>query len=798
MVAQVSESLVRGKCKIDAEIVGEGQIECHLTGDDYAFHGDSEEVRTGFYKEVMEVTAPALWSAEKPNLYELIIILSDADGEIEEVVRTMIGFRRFELKDGLMLLNGKRIVFKGVNRHEFNMATGRVPEKKQLEKDLILMKQNNINAIRTSHYPNDPMLYELCDYYGLYLIAETNMETHGTWEAVGQERRAEDYIVPKDKEEWRPLLLDRVDSNYQRNKNHPSILIWSLGNEAYGGEVIYEMSRRFKELDRTRLVHYEGIFWDRSFPDTSDIESQMYTPVKEVEAFLRENPEKPFIMCEYSHAMGNSCGGMHKYTELAEREPRFQGGFIWDFADQALWKKDPHGGWYAAYGGDFGDRPHDGNFSGNGLVYADHTPSPKLQEVKYNYQNLEIRLTADSFTVINKHLFTDAGEFLCTVSLLENGTEVLSVPAECEVEPLSRETFPLPEEIVQEIKDRREAAHTLNREESEFVLVVSFLLEEPAPWAPAGTEIAFGQLVLPKERRVVRCDRPLRIVRGPQNVGVYGDDFSALFSSKLWGLVSYRYAGKEMLPKKPMPNFWRAPVDNDYGSLFQFRSAEWKLASLYAGVKKEEGASDAYPEVEEEEGSVRVSLCYDLPTKPETECLVSYRVYGDGTVETTLRMEQNPAIGELPAFGMQLFMDADFDRIEWYGRGPKETYADRKRGGKFGVYQETAMDAFAPYLRPQECGNKCDVRWARVTDRKGRGLLFSSESMSFSALPWTSHELENADHAWELPKPRYTVVTASLQQLGVGGDDSWGARVHPEYRLPEEGELSFTFCFKGL
>lgn len=325
-------------------------------------------------KEICEgscnVKNPLLWSAEKPNLYEVKIIVKDTHGNETEFISQLAGFRRFEMVDGLMKLNGKRIVFKGVNRHEFSSITGRVPNRDEVIKDIVTMKKNNINAIRTSHYPDDSMIYELCDIYGIYMIAENNLESHGTWEAYNKGYVDLDFVVPKDKPQWREMMLDRANSCYQRDKNHPAILIWSCGNESFGGKTIYEMSQLFRQLDKHRLVHYEGVFNDRSYNDTSDMESQMYTSVAGIEKFLADNPEKPFICCEYTHAMGNSCGAMHKYTELSDREPRYQGGFIWDYIDQSIYKKDRYGKWFLTYGGDFGDRPTDGDFSGNGICYG--------------------------------------------------------------------------------------------------------------------------------------------------------------------------------------------------------------------------------------------------------------------------------------------------------------------------------------------------------------------------------------------------------------------------------------------
>ena len=300
------------------------------------------------------------------------------------------------------------------------------------------MKRSNINAIRTSHYPNQSALYELCDRYGIYVMDETNMETHGSWDAMLRKQADPDYVVPKDHREYLPMLLDRVNSVYQRdkNKNHPCVLIWSCGNESYGGSVIREMSMLFRRLDSHRLVHYEGITWDPSFPDTSDMESRMYAPAAEIERFLAEHPEKPMISCEYAHAMGNSCGAMHKYTELAERVPQYQGGFIWDYVDQSLWKKDRYGRWFQAYGGDCGERPTDYNFSGNGIVYGgDRAPSPKMQEVRYNYREISVDFDETGFTVDNRMLFRNTDVFAAEAVLLADGRECRRVPLTVSVPP---------------------------------------------------------------------------------------------------------------------------------------------------------------------------------------------------------------------------------------------------------------------------------------------------------------------------------------------------------------------------
>ena len=316
----------------------------------------NEHIEGEAYELSADIAGVHLWSAEEPYLYHAVLCVYDADGLLQEVVRVRVGFREFCMRDGLMQINGKRIVFKGVNRHEFDCDHGRAMDPALFAQDLIALKRVNINAIRTSHYPNSSRLYELCDIYGLYVIDETNLETHGSWMKNGACVKDED-TLPGDHDTWLPAVLDRAQSMYERDKNHPCILIWSCGNESCGGRDIYEMSEYFRRVDPTRLVHYEGIFWDRSYPATSDMESQMYTKAADIEAFLKEHRDKPFICCEYTHAMGNSCGGMHKYTELTEREPLYQGGFIWDFGDQAIRRRGRYGEDVFLYGGDFGDRP---------------------------------------------------------------------------------------------------------------------------------------------------------------------------------------------------------------------------------------------------------------------------------------------------------------------------------------------------------------------------------------------------------------------------------------------------------
>lgn len=802
----VDEAVLNADLLVTMQMRGEGKARLTLTGSrNYSVLEEKEEqilfseelpVFDGEVHFEKEVDKPDLWSAEIPNLYTLTIECLDQNGERSELVSQRIGFRRFEMKDGIMTLNGKRIVFKGVNRHEFSSKTGRAVTREEVLKDIVTMKQNNINAIRTCHYPDASIIYDLCDEYGLYMIAENNLESHGSWDAAMHGSAPKDTIVPGDNMDWEPMMLDRVNSCYQRDKNHPAVLIWSVGNESYGGKVIFDMSEKFRVLDPYRLVHYEGIFNDRRYEATSDMESQMYTSVENVKKFLAEHKEKPFIMCEYTHAMGNSCGAMHKYTDLTDTEPRYQGGFIWDYIDQSILKKDRYGKDFQAYGGDFLERPTDYNFSGNGICYGgDRDPSPKMQEVKFNYQNISILFEKDGkFTVVNKNLFANTDRFRCMAVLQKNGVVVKKQEIETAVPPLSSKDYEIPFSILH-TDSRKQKAEELD---AEYTLTVSFLLKEDTSWADAGHEVAFGQKIYKKTPAFAASGKPIRVVHGKVNIGVKGEDFDCLFSMLSGGLVSYRYAGKEMIEKIPMPNFWRAPVDNDNGSMAPARYAQWKIASMYISHRNGGMFDNVQTKVEEKDNTVTVTYTYFMPTTPASKCQVAYTVFGDGTIETKLMYDPVEGLPDMPEFGMMFWFNADYDNLTWYGMGPDETYADRRHGAKLGIYSNKVADNMAKYLVPQECGNKVGVRYARLVDAKGRGILFEGDELSFSALPYTPHELENAAHAYELPQVHHTIVRVAFAQMGVGGDDSWGSWVHPEYHIDVTKPLEFTFRFKGI
>ena len=734
----------------------------------------------------LPVKAPRLWSAEHPNLYMLELTARLSDGTACEFVRQRVGFRRFEIRDGVMQLNGRRVVFKGVNRHDYCAEFGRAARPEMIRRDLLTMKRNNINAIRTSHYPNHSALYALCDELGLYVIDENNMESHGVWDQVLKGNKPKDYTLPGDRMDWLDILLDRVNSTYQRDKNHPCVLMWSCGNESSGGRVIQAMSDLFRSLDDTRLVHYEGAYRIPSFPEESDVVSTMYIPAAEIRGYLAQHRDKPYILCEYAHAMGNSTGALHKYTDYAYEEPLFQGGFIWDFIDQTVRTKNRFGQTRYAYGGDFSEHPNDGNFCGNGIVYSDGSESPKMQEVRFCYRDIDCEVGMDRVTVRNRFLFTATSAYACTVTLARDGVTIAEAPLETDVPPLGEAVYDLPIPV--------------QTQPGEYAVTVSFRLREDTPWAQRGHEIAFGQgiyTVAAPQAHACR-HKPLRFVRGGLNFGVAGEDFDVLFSSLSNGLVSYRYGGKELLRSIPMPNFWRAPTDNDNGCQMPARYGQWKLASLYASLRTPGDAQDPVI-AENPDGSATVRFHYPLPTTPAAACDVTYTVHPCGRVDVLLTYDPVPGLPPMPEFGMMLKLDADCDQLRWYGMGPGECYVDRCHGARLGIHRTTAKDNVAHYLVPQECGNRTGVRWAEVTDYRGRGLRFeSSVPMDFSVLPYTPHEMECAAHEDELPPIHYTVVRAALRQMGVGGDDSWGARTHEEYLVDVTKRLEFGFSFRGV
>ncbi|MCU6712935.1 DUF4981 domain-containing protein [Paenibacillus sp. J5C_2022] len=743
------------------------------------------------------VERPLLWSAEQPNLYTLVLALKSGDGSILETVSSRVGFRRFEIKDGLMLINGKRILFRGVNRHEFSCDTGRAIGESDMRRDITLMKQHNINAVRTSHYPNQSLWYRLCDEYGLYVIDEANLETHGSWR-YGQQELEE--TIPGSRPEWTAACIDRCNSMLQRDKNHPSIVIWSLGNESFGGDNFHRMYDFLVERDPTRLIHYEGVFHYRPSDAASDIESTMYTNPRLVEQYALNSPKKPYIICEYSHAMGNSCGGLHLYGELFDKYPVIQGGFIWDWIDQAIRVTDEAGNARMLYGGDFGESPHDGNFCGNGLIFADGAVSPKLQEVKKVYQYVKFReadLKQGRIAVSNKALFLSLDEYDFKWSVAVNGQKVQEGKLSVSAAPLTDVEVEVPYALP-ELQDMSQEA----------VLTVSAHLKEAALWAEAGHELAFEQFILPAKLTAEASSHALRqqseansviVVQQHDHIlavsggsGEGNTPFTVKFDQRTGNMVSYAWNGKELLLSAPAPNFWRAYTDNDRGNKGHERCATWKLAGAereLLGMTWHRGAR-----------AIDVEVRYVLPTTVVSYVNMFYRVQWDGTVD--VREELHPgseSLPEIPEVGVVLQMPVEFDTVSWYGKGPEETYWDRQTGGKLGLYAGKVKDQLAPYIRPQETGNKVGVRFASVTNAAGEGLAFKGNpSFELNALPYTPSELEAHDHPHLLPPAEKTVVRVNGLQMGVGGNDSWGARTEAPYLLHATRVYTHQFSFKGI
>ncbi len=723
-----------------------------------------------------EVENVHAWSAEDPYLYQLYLYVENQKENLIEAVPELVGFRTFEMIDKVMHINGKRIVFKGVNRHEFNVRRGRSIKKEDMLWDIEFMKQHNINAVRTSHYPNESLWYRLCDIYGIYLIDETNLESHGSWQKMGECEPS--WNVPGSRPEWKEAVLDRAKSMFERDKNHPSVLIWSCGNESYAGTCIEAMSDYFHEKDDTRLVHYEGVFWNREFDHISDMESRMYAKPAEIEAFLSNDPKKPYISCEYMHAMGNSCGGMKLYTDLESKYELYQGGFIWDYIDQSMLRKNEQGEEVFAYGGDYDDRATDYEFCTNGIVYADRKISPKAQEVKQLYANVKLTPDENGVLIKNENLFISTEAYTLVYRMMLDGYPVFESMRNV---------------IVQAQEEQYVKLDYPNIEEpGEYTYEVTMELTEDTIWADAGHEICFGQFIKKITEEEEQTTKKMQVIYGDVNIGVKGEGFLAMFSKSEGGLASLQYDGTEYITRAPKTSYWRACTDNDRGAKQGFDCSMWLTAGLYQKVID--------VKVEELEEQVRITFEYELPTIPKAYSTISYVMSGDGVVHVHLLYKGTEGLPEIPAFGMDFKLKERYHNFEYYGYGPEENYVDRMEGARLGIFEGTAEENLSNYLIPQECGNRVGTRWLKVTDEYGRGLQFTCEEIPFesSVLPYSAYELENALHQEELPKIHYTWVRILAKQMGVGGDDSWGAPVHEQYRIPSDKNLEIAFHVSKL
>lgn len=766
LLADVKVTLfIDSKIECDIKIVAEIKKEKQTKEIDVFLKKENNKIELSF-----SIQKPLLWSAEQPNLYELRISIMEKGKYITGTILNL-GLRYLEMKNKMMHINGKRIVFKGVNRHDFDSRNGRVISKEIMESDIISMKRNNINAVRTAHYPNNSYFYELCDVYGLYVIDETNLETHGTWMIHGVATTDPTNIVPKDKDEWREAVINRGRAMLERDKNHPSIIMWSCGNESNGGTVIRDLSAYFHSTDKERFVQYEGVFFDRRFEEISDVESQMYTKPKEVEKYLKENPEKPFIHCEYAHAMGNSCGNLKKYTDLARKYPMYQGGFIWDFIDQGLINKDADGKEYIATGGEFGDRPTDAYFCGNGLLFANRKETPKMEEVKFVYQPVTFAIEGKKILIKNEQIFESTKDMLFEWTLCENGLEVFSGKFKLDILPEEQAEYIIPVNIL--------------KSNEELVLTCEMLLQEDKKWALKNYVIAYGSEVIKEKEKRIELLEPAKMIDCDNNIGIEMENSKMIFSRQIGKIISIKKNGKEFLKTPIAPDFWRALTDNDKANTNVINWAQWKIASIYQGCSKIELNGN------------EITAIYNMPTNPITTCKVVYTFYKNDTVQL-----KTIIIGDtkgIPCYGFNFQMPKKYSELRWYGNTQIESYKDRSYGKKIGIKEATVNEQYIPYIDPQECGNKTDIRKIEIKDIDGNGIkIHANLPFEASALPYTSHELENANSIVELPPYKKTVIGIYGEKAGVGGDDTWGAPVHDEFMISSEEPLEMEVLITVL
>jgi beta-galactosidase len=722
------------------------------------------------------------WSAETPYLYRLVLELLNASGKCLEAVTSKVGFRTSEVKDGRLLVNGAAVLLKGVNRHEHDPATGHVITEESMRRDLELMKQSNINAVRTCHYPDDPLWYELCDEYGIYVVDEANIESHGM--GYGPRSLAKD-------PEWGQAHLDRIARMVERDKNHPSVIIWSLGNEAGDGINFENAYGWLKKREPSRPVQYERA----ELRPHTDIYCPMYESIENMVKYASRKQDRPLIQCEYAHSMGNSTGNLQDYWDAIESHDQLQGGFIWDWVDQGFAAKNDKGEPYWAFGGDYGppDVPSDGDFCCNGLVAPDRTPHPALYEVKKVYQYVKFRaldLAAGGIELGNRYEFVGLDRFDLVWTVSADGKPVASGTIE------KPALAPGATKLIRIPLPRLEPGPGI-----EYFLDLALRAREASPGIPKGHVVAAEQFALTgaAPARPVSVPPlsppPLTIDDGPRFIRVVGRDLAVRFDRMTGLMDSFVRDGRELIASGPEPNYWRAPTDNDFGNQMPRRLAVWRRASLFRDLRSLEARNDG-------PGLARVAVEYGLAGGAASQTL-EYVIDGDGNVTVTARLtlRADSRLPELPRVGLKMALPAGYDRIQWFGRGPFENYRDRKTAAFVGLYETTADEPF-PYVSPQEYGNRTDTRWLAVRDSQGYGLLVTGDPvLEFSAHPYWPEDLtlesRGAKHPPEALRRAFTCLTLDAAQMGVGGDDSWGARVHPEYTLPAKA-YAYTVRFRPL
>ncbi len=719
-----------------------------------------------------EVANPGKWSAEEPNLYTLLLTLKDSRGRVLEVIPWRLGFKSSEIKNGQILVNGRPVMIKGVNRHEHDPDLGQVTTRERMVEDILLMKRHNINAVRASHYPNHEAWYALCDEYGLYVQDEANIESHG-YGANEKQRMS-------DGEDYTDAHVARVSRMFERDKNHASIFLFSLGNEAGWGRN-FEAARNWVKTNHPEVV----LVYEAGASVHSDAFNPMYTKPQEIVPYWQEKGAgKPFYLVEYAHALGNSVGNLQEYWDVLESRPNFHGGFIWDWVDQTFRKKLADGREMWAYGGDYGDKPNDGN-GGDGLVFADRRIQPELLEVKKVYQFIKVEpvdLDAARVRVRNKYMFTDLSFVDGAWELAENGRVIQRGQL-----PRLRTPAGQAEEITLNLR------RPVLKPDAEYFLKVTFALAADAPWAKRGHVVAWDQFAMPyrlplegKADPPTTLTPPLTVTETAELVSLRAPGFFARIGKASGALEAYEFGGRPLIAGPLVPNFWRAPLDNDRGNQMAKRLGAWRTAAAerkVTSVKVEQlGPSSA-----------RVTTEATMPSVG-SQTRTTFTVRGDGTIEVESTLTPQGVVPELPRVGMQVQIPGELRNVEWYGRGPQETYWDRRTGAAFGVYKSSVDDLWTPYAEPQETGNRTDVRWVTFTDKTGAGLrAVGLPELYFSAWPFQMSELERAKHSAEIQMSKEITVNLDYRQMGVGGDDSWGAPPHTEYRLPAK---TYQYSFR--
>jgi len=723
------------------------------------------------------VDHPKQWSAEHPHLYTVIMVLKDDQGKILETARTTTGFREIEIRDKMLLVNGSPVELRGFNIHDHDPYKGRAMDRKWMEKDVRLMKENNVNAVRLSHYPHDPRYYDLFDKYGIYVMDEANMETHEL--SIGRQ------LLPGSDPMWTAACMDRMRSMVQRDKNHPSVIMWSLGNEAGHGDNFAQMASYARTVDPTRPIHYQQM------NSIADFYTGGYWYPSELEALAKDkNIDKPIFMNEYAHSMGNSTGQMKEYWNIINRHKNLVGGFIWDWVDQGLYKSDKMGKKFWAYGGDYGDHPNDSNFNINGVIFPDRKPQPALAEVKKAQQFIhfnDLNLSNGSVEIQNDYSHTNLNDFNINWKVTEDGRTIQSGTLDSlEAKPHSsvRVKFPIKEP---EIKPGRE-----------YWLDINATLKHDRLWASKGFSVAKGQFKLPWASPAapvlkISAMNPLELNQSSQKIMIGGENFSMLFNKQTGTLDAYEYDNHSLIDSPLKPNFWRAKTDNDragWGSVLD----SWKNAGNDREVDQ---VNVSQPNSQ----TIKIVVNGTLPIGKSTY-QTSYTVYGNGLIhvdeQVNLAGEVPPAI---PKVGMQLRIPRQYRTISWYGRGPQENYWDRKSGAEVGTYIGKLDTLWTDYVRPQENGNRCDVRWAAFLDYEGNGLMAIGEpKLSFSAWPYSLQDLEKAQHIDELKRRNYITLNLDYKQQGVGGTNTWSkkARALPKYQLTTDRNYDYQFYLRPV